>query len=174
LSQQLWVFIAKLRMCKRRATGRCEGRKPFGEHPGEEPVLRHIRQLHRKPRGRERLSNRGAAQRGAAADEDGDWPATSPQFAPMVNPMTVRSQSCNWLRGTRSRSSASGTAHLRFSVCGMTATSLNTPACDHSGLSVAGRDDFETGSGKQPRGAPGRRGADGCSAVCWPTRSSAL
>jgi site-specific DNA recombinase len=43
-------------MRKRRATGRCEGRKPFGEHPGEQAVLHRIRQLHRKPRGRERLS----------------------------------------------------------------------------------------------------------------------
>jgi hypothetical protein len=61
LSQQLSVFVAKLRMRRRRATGRCEARKPFGEHPGEEPVLHHIRQLHRKPRGRERLSYGGIA-----------------------------------------------------------------------------------------------------------------
>lgn len=40
----------------RRQTGRCEGRKRFGEHPGEEAVLHRIRQLHRTPRGRPRLS----------------------------------------------------------------------------------------------------------------------
>jgi DNA invertase Pin-like site-specific DNA recombinase len=53
------VIVAKLRaarMRRRRATGRCEGRKPFGEHPGEEPVLHRIREFRRKPRGRERLS----------------------------------------------------------------------------------------------------------------------
>jgi recombinase len=53
------VIVAKLRAArvrKRQATGRCEGRKPFGEHAGEEPVLHRIRQLYRKPRGRERLS----------------------------------------------------------------------------------------------------------------------
>jgi hypothetical protein len=38
------------------ATGRCEGRKAFGEYPGEEAALHRIRQLYRKPRGRERLS----------------------------------------------------------------------------------------------------------------------
>jgi hypothetical protein len=31
-------------------------RKPFGEHPGEQPVLHRVRQLHRKPRRAERLS----------------------------------------------------------------------------------------------------------------------
>jgi hypothetical protein len=53
------VIVAKLRAartCRRRATGRCEGRKRFGEPPGEEPVLHRIRQLRRKPRGRERRS----------------------------------------------------------------------------------------------------------------------
>jgi site-specific DNA recombinase len=53
------VIVAKLRaarMRKRQGTGRCEGRKPFGEHAGEEPVLHRIRQLYRKPLGRERLS----------------------------------------------------------------------------------------------------------------------
>lgn len=53
------VIVAKLRAARlrqRRQTGRCEGRKPFGEHPGEQLVLHRIRQLRRKPRGRERLS----------------------------------------------------------------------------------------------------------------------
>jgi hypothetical protein len=53
------VIAAKLcaaRMRRRRATGWCEGRKRFGEHPGEQVVLHRIRQLHRKPRGHERVS----------------------------------------------------------------------------------------------------------------------
>jgi DNA invertase Pin-like site-specific DNA recombinase len=53
------VFVAKLRAARlrhRRQTGRCEGRKPFGEHPGEQTVLHRVRQLHRKPRGRGRMS----------------------------------------------------------------------------------------------------------------------
>lgn len=53
------AIVSKLRaarMRKRRQTGRCEGRKPFGAHPGEEAVLARMRQLHRKPRGRAPLS----------------------------------------------------------------------------------------------------------------------
>jgi DNA invertase Pin-like site-specific DNA recombinase len=53
------VIVAKLRAARlrqRRQIGRCEGREPFGEHPGEEAVLHRIQQLHRKPRGPERLS----------------------------------------------------------------------------------------------------------------------
>lgn len=53
------VVVAKLRAARtrqRRQTGRCEGRKPFGYHAGEERVLTRIRQLYRKPRGRARLS----------------------------------------------------------------------------------------------------------------------
>lgn len=53
------VIVAKLRAARlrrRRATGRCEGRKPFGVRPGEEMVLARMRQLRRKPRGRDRLS----------------------------------------------------------------------------------------------------------------------
>ena len=52
------VIVAKLRAARlrqRRKSGRCERRKPFGEHPGEAAVLHRIRQLHRKPRSRERL-----------------------------------------------------------------------------------------------------------------------
>jgi hypothetical protein len=53
------VIVAKLkaaRLRKRRATGRCEGRKPFGTKPGEEETLALIHRLRRKPRGGERLS----------------------------------------------------------------------------------------------------------------------
>lgn len=60
------VIVAKLRAARvrrRRETGRCEGRKPFGEHPGEDRVLARMRQLRRKPRGRDGLSYREVAAR---------------------------------------------------------------------------------------------------------------
>lgn len=47
-------LIAKLRKAKdriRRETGRCEGRKPFGDRPGEPETLELMRQLRRKPIG---------------------------------------------------------------------------------------------------------------------------
>lgn len=53
------VTVLKLRAArerKRRQTGRCEGRKPFGSRPGESIALARLGQLRRKPRGRERLS----------------------------------------------------------------------------------------------------------------------
>lgn len=53
------VLVAKLRAARirrRREHGRCEGRKPYGARPGEAEGLALIRQLRRKPRGRERMS----------------------------------------------------------------------------------------------------------------------
>jgi len=53
------VLVAKLaaaRARKRRQTGRCEGRKPFGTRPGEAETLKMMRRLYRKPRGGKRLS----------------------------------------------------------------------------------------------------------------------
>jgi DNA invertase Pin-like site-specific DNA recombinase len=53
------VIVAKLRAArlrKRRAMGRCEGRKPYGTRPGEADVLALMRRLRRKPRGGVRLS----------------------------------------------------------------------------------------------------------------------
>ena len=53
------VIVSKLkaaRMRKRKAAGRCEGRKPFGTRPGETEIIAMIRKLRRKPRGGERLS----------------------------------------------------------------------------------------------------------------------
>jgi DNA invertase Pin-like site-specific DNA recombinase len=53
------VLVAKLkaaRIRKRRASGRCEGRKPFGMKSGEAETLALIRRLRRKPRGGERIS----------------------------------------------------------------------------------------------------------------------
>jgi DNA invertase Pin-like site-specific DNA recombinase len=60
------VIVAKLRAArvrKRRATGRCEGRKPFGAKPGEVETLALIRRLRRKPRGGARLSYDAIAAR---------------------------------------------------------------------------------------------------------------
>ena len=51
--------MGKLRAARarmRREKGRCEGRKPFGQRPGESETLARIRQLNRKPRGGKRLS----------------------------------------------------------------------------------------------------------------------
>lgn len=51
------MTVAKLRKArerKKRETGRCDGRKPFGEREGEAETLERIRQLRRKPRGGER------------------------------------------------------------------------------------------------------------------------
>lgn len=60
------VIVSKLkaaRQRKKRATGRCEGRKPFGTREGETEVVAHIRKLRRKPRGGERLSLAAIAKR---------------------------------------------------------------------------------------------------------------
>ncbi len=60
------VIVAKLRAArlrKRKATGRCEGRKPFGTKPGEAETVALIRRLRRKPRGGERLSYDAIAAR---------------------------------------------------------------------------------------------------------------
>ena len=50
-------------MRKRRATGRCEGRKPYGAKPGEAEVVAYIAKLRRKPKGGERLSFASIAER---------------------------------------------------------------------------------------------------------------
>jgi DNA invertase Pin-like site-specific DNA recombinase len=60
------VLVAKLkaaRIRKRRATGRCEGRKPYGTRPGEADVLALMRKLRRKPRNGQRLSFDAIASR---------------------------------------------------------------------------------------------------------------
>jgi len=47
------IIVSKLkaaRLRKRRAVGRCEGRKPFGTRPGEAQIVAVIRRLRRKPR----------------------------------------------------------------------------------------------------------------------------
>lgn len=53
------IVVAKLAGARRRArkaVGRCEGRKPFGEREGERETLQRIRDLARKPKGRARSS----------------------------------------------------------------------------------------------------------------------
>ena len=53
------MLVAKLRKARQRTrarTGRCEGRKPFGERPGEQETLARMRQLYRKRPKRKRLS----------------------------------------------------------------------------------------------------------------------
>ena len=53
------TLVAKLRAARdrtRRLTGKCEGRKAFGEHPAEQRAVERICSLRRKPRGRDRMS----------------------------------------------------------------------------------------------------------------------
>jgi DNA invertase Pin-like site-specific DNA recombinase len=53
------VTVLKLRAAReriRRRGQRCEGRKPFGSKPGEAQAVERIRELHRKPHGRDRRS----------------------------------------------------------------------------------------------------------------------
>jgi len=53
------IVVKKLRAArerKRRQTGRCEGRKPYGHHPAEQAVIAKMKALRRKPRGGRRLS----------------------------------------------------------------------------------------------------------------------
>jgi DNA invertase Pin-like site-specific DNA recombinase len=60
------VIVSKLkaaRQRKRRATGRCEGRKPFGSKSGESEIVVYIAKLRRKPKGGERLSFAAIAER---------------------------------------------------------------------------------------------------------------
>ena len=60
------VIVSKLkaaRVRKRRAEGRCEGRKPFGTRPGEAETVAYIATLRRKPKGGERLSFAAIAAR---------------------------------------------------------------------------------------------------------------
>jgi DNA invertase Pin-like site-specific DNA recombinase len=70
------VIVAKLRAARireRRATGRCEGRKPYGTKPGEAEVLALMHRLRRKPRGGNRLSYDAIAAR---LNAEGEWSRT--------------------------------------------------------------------------------------------------
>jgi DNA invertase Pin-like site-specific DNA recombinase len=60
------VIVSKLKAARvraRRATGRCEGRKPYGSRPREAEVVAMIHKLRRKPRGGKRLSFAAIADR---------------------------------------------------------------------------------------------------------------
>lgn len=60
------VIVSKLKAArtrKRRAMGRCEGRKPYGSKPGEAAAVEYILKLRRKPKGGERLSFQAIADR---------------------------------------------------------------------------------------------------------------
>ena len=46
--------LRKAREAKRTNTGRCEGRKPYGYYPGEDKIIKRIRELYRKPKGEKR------------------------------------------------------------------------------------------------------------------------
>jgi DNA invertase Pin-like site-specific DNA recombinase len=46
--------LKKARIKVKEQKGRCEGRKPFGFYPGEKETVERMRQLYRKPPGRER------------------------------------------------------------------------------------------------------------------------
>jgi len=76
------VIVSKLRAARvrqRRATGRCEGRKPYGTRPGEADVVSLIHKLRRKPRGGERLSFAAIADR---LNAEGHPTRTGKRWAP--------------------------------------------------------------------------------------------
>lgn len=78
------VLVLKLRAARdrcRRTTGRCEGRKPFGSHPGENETLSIILNMRRGRRGQGRRSFGSIAaalnEQGVATRKGGAWhPAT--------------------------------------------------------------------------------------------------
>jgi DNA invertase Pin-like site-specific DNA recombinase len=76
------VIVSKLKAARvrmRRATGRCEGRKPYGTRPGEADVVALIQKLRRKPRGGERLSFAAIAER---LNAEGHPTRTGKRWAP--------------------------------------------------------------------------------------------
>jgi len=78
------VTVAKLQTARERirSTGRkCEGRKAYGERPGEQAIVERIFQLRRKPRGGERLSFQAIADKlnadGVTTRRGGPWRAST-------------------------------------------------------------------------------------------------
>lgn len=55
--------LRKARETKKAKTGRCEGRKPYGFFPGEDLIIKRVKQLHRKPHGEKRMGYRAIAKR---------------------------------------------------------------------------------------------------------------
>jgi DNA invertase Pin-like site-specific DNA recombinase len=54
--------LRKAREAKRAKTGRCEGRKPYGYYPGEDKIIKRIKELNRKPHGEKRMGCRAIAR----------------------------------------------------------------------------------------------------------------
>ena len=64
LDKRLLVHkLRKAREAKRAKTGRCEGGKPYGYYPGEEKIIKRIKQLYRKPHGEKRMGFRTIARK---------------------------------------------------------------------------------------------------------------
>jgi DNA invertase Pin-like site-specific DNA recombinase len=58
------VIVLKLRAARertKRKTGRCEGRKPYGYYPGEDKIIKRIKELYRKRPGEKRMGFRTIA-----------------------------------------------------------------------------------------------------------------
>lgn len=80
------VIVLKLRAArerKRRQGEKCEGRKAYGEHANEKPIVQRILKLRRKPRGGNRLSYAGIADRlnddGIPTRSGGEWQPSTVQ-----------------------------------------------------------------------------------------------
>jgi len=54
--------LRKAREARKTKTGRCEGRKPYGYYPGEDEVIKRIKELNRKPHGEKRMGCRAIAR----------------------------------------------------------------------------------------------------------------
>ena len=55
--------LRKAREAKRVEIGRCEGRKPYGYYPGEDKIIKRIKELYRKPKGEKRMGFRTIARK---------------------------------------------------------------------------------------------------------------
>jgi DNA invertase Pin-like site-specific DNA recombinase len=55
--------LSRAREAKRAKTGRCEGRKPYGYYPGEDKIIKRIKELYRKPHGEKRMGFRTIARK---------------------------------------------------------------------------------------------------------------
>ena len=81
--------LAKAREAKRQETGRCEGRKPYGQKPGEAEVLARIFAMRRGARNKERMSFAAIAARLSA---DGVPTRTGRVWAPATVYGIIKSQ----------------------------------------------------------------------------------
>lgn len=78
------ALVAKLAAARARErvkNGRCEGRKPYGDRPGEAEVVERMRELRRKPKGKPRLSFAAIA---AKLNEEGRPTRTGKPWHPEV------------------------------------------------------------------------------------------